>query len=205
MAKQLATGIIKGTAMWAHLASPEMFQGESTNNYTITLVPDKEALQTFLDECEVVWNEYKETPEISKKKFKGEPSFGIAEDEEGNAQIKFKTGSTWKMKDGTVKEKHVPIFDGLGRVITKQVAGVLGNGSVIVVSYQLLPYAVSSMAYGISPRLSGVQVLKLKRFTGGGDAESLGFKKHDDAYDAMKDPENTEEDVPFTEDSEGDF
>ena len=210
MAKEYAKGNIRGTAMWAHLAAPETIQGVETDKYAISLIPSKEDLDAFLTECETVWSEFLEQPENKKKRLKGEPNFGVREDDDGNQILKFKANATIKFKNGEEKKRVVPIFDGLGNVITKKVQGILGNGSEIIVAYQLFPFIFSANNFGISLRLDGIQVLKLEEYGGSQTAEGLGFSKHEGAFNGadLPDEDTNEEDIPFAdgdEDDNGDF
>lgn len=209
MAKDYAKGTIKGTAMWAHLDAPETIQGVETDKFAISLIPTKEDLDAFLAECETVWAEFLEQPENKKKRLKGEPNFGVREDDDGNNILKFKANATLKLKSGEVKNRSVPIFDGMGNVITKKVRSILGNGSDIIVAYQLFPFIFSANNFGVSLRLDGVQVLKLVEYGGSQSAEGLGFTKHEGAFNGedLPDEEVNEDDIPFTdgEDDNGDF
>ena len=98
-------------------------------------------------------------------------------------------------------KKTFPIFDGAGREVTKKIKGNIGNGSIIAVSYQLFPYLNSSRVFGVSLRLQGIQIIKYVPY-GGHDAASMGFAKHDGAFDgssiiADNDEEDAASDVSF--------
>lgn len=202
--EKLRTGVLQGKALWAHLDKPEMINGENKHQFSISVVPSEKALKVFEQQCQEVWDEYR-TTEVTNKRLKGEPSFGIREDDEGTVSIKAKCKDAWKKRDGTTTPRIVPIFDGMGQVATKKLQGCIGNGSLINVSYELYPFVFSPTSFGISVRLKGVQVLKLVRY-GGESAEDLGFSKHEGAYNITDgaDGDDTEDDIPFVEHADED-
>ena len=205
---KLRTGVLQGKALWAHLDKPEVINGENKHMYSISVIPSEKGLKAFEQQCQEVWEEYSASSEVSGKRLRGEPSFGMKEDDEGTVSIKAKCKDAWHKKDGTVTPRVVPIFDGMGQVATKKLQGCIGNGSLINVSYELYPFVFSANSFGVSVRLKGVQVLKLVRFGGGEDAADLGFVKHEGAYNITDDIDDEEEDsseeIPFTDGDEDD-
>lgn len=201
-AKEYKQGTIQGKAFWAKLGEEEVIEGTPTGNYSICLEPSAEEAQRLLNEAQAAWDEYLETPEMQKKRIKGEPFLGNKETDEGNTQFKFKMKTTITKKNGDVIEKVVPIFDGMGRSVSKKLKNIIGNGSTVVVAYQLFPFFKSANSFGISLRLVGVQVLDLVRYSDGGDASSMGFTKHEGSYSSSADlgDDADEDDVPFTDD-----
>lgn len=192
---KLKNGVIAGKAMWSHLDKADEMQGKPTDNLTISLIPSKEDVDRILQECQEVWDEFMEDPANKKKHLKGEPNFGEKEDEAGNVLVKFKCKDKWKLKDGTEKRRFVPIFDSVNQVVTKKLMSKIGNGSNIVVAYQLLPYIFTSTNFGVSMRLQAIQVLKLVEY-GGEDAESFGFSTHAGGFEGANladEPENDDD------------
>ncbi len=199
----LRTGVLQGKALWAHLDKPEVINGENKHLFSISVIPSEKDLKAFEQQCQEVWDAYV-AEEAKGKRLRGEPSFGMKEDDDGTVSIKAKCKDAWHKKDGTVTPRVVPIFDGMGQVATKKLRSCIGNGSLIGVSYELYPFVFSANSFGVSVRLKGVQVLKLVRFGGGESAEDLGFGKHEGAYNIMDDAndDDTEDDIPFVEHEE---
>ena len=197
--KQYETGVLEGIASWAHLTEGEVFQGTPTGKLSITVQPSKtdaDKMQQIAADC---FDAFK--AENAKKKFTGEPNLGAKEDKDGNIVFKFVANEKIHTKNGQELKKTIPIFDGAGREVTKKIKGNIGNGSIIAVSYQLFPYLNSSRVFGVSLRLQGIQIIKYVPY-GGHDAASMGFARHDDAFNgssiiAGNDEEDAASDVPF--------
>lgn len=199
-------GQLSGKAMWAHLATPDTYQGENLHTFSLILEPSEQELDKFEKHATEVWAEYSQLPEVKGRRLKGEPHLGIRESDEGGFTIKFKCKDTWKLRDGTTRPRIVPIFDGMGNIATKQLREVIGNGSDVIVSYSLYPYCVSSTNYGVSVQLQAVQVLKLVRYGKGESAQDFGFTAHKGTYDYKTDTVNAdmieeEDEIPFVESS----
>ena len=199
MAKTYETGVLEGIATWAHLTEGEVFQGTPTGKLSITVQPSKtdaDKMQQISADC---FDAFK--AENAQKKFTGEPNLGAKEDKDGNIVFKFVANEKIHTKNGQELKKTIPIFDGAGREVTNKIKGNIGNGSIIAVSYQLFPYFNSSRVFGVSLRLQGIQIIKYVPY-GGHDAASMGFVKHDGAFDgssiiADNDEEDAAGDVPF--------
>ena len=202
MASETYKGSIRGKAVWAHLDKPPVFDGQTSDKLTISLIPNDKDLAEFRQKCQEVWEAFRETEEGKKKKITGEPMMGEYEDKEGNIQLTFKTPAVWKFKNGTEKPNHVAIFDGLCREIGKKIKYQIGNNSDVVIAYELSPFIVSSKVFGVSLRLQGVQILKYVPF-GGRDAASMGFVKHEGEVfnidDFADDEVVDEDDIPFVD------
>lgn len=200
MKEKNVTGVITGKAMWAKLNKTEVIGGVDTGNYTIVLEPEQDELEQFLATCEEVWNNYLET---NTKKLKGVPNFGVHEDDDGVQTLKFKMKSLIKLKDGTMRNLNVPIFDSMGKVITSKVKDRIGNGSKVCISYSLFPFVFSNINFGISLRLQAVQILELVDYQGG-SADTFGFSKGKGTFNGDDIEENEEEiEIPFTDDDDG--
>lgn len=193
MAKQIyAKGVTPiGTAMWSHLKSTEQFQGKDTNRYSLSLVlaPDDE--KALLDKIDAEWQKFKETEEGQKHKYKYDPSNGFKEGEGDRDNLfKFKMTASVKTKRGTMWERHVPVYDAGCKEISNDI-DELGNGSRVKVAYELVPFYMNDKNYGISLRLTAVQVIEFK--DSNETAESFGFGQEEGFH--KEDSEEIE--VPF--------
>jgi len=201
MAKTYETGVLEGIATWAHLTEGEVFQGTPTGKLSITVQPSKTDADKMAQIAAECFEEFKNSSENAKKKFTGEPNLGAKEDKDGNIVFKFVANEKIHTKNGQELKKTIPIFDGAGNEVTNKIKGNIGNGSIIGVSYQLFPYHNSSRTFGVSLRLQGIQIIKYVPY-GGHDAASMGFAKHDGAFDgssiiADTDEEDIAGEVPF--------
>lgn len=206
MSKDYETGVLGGIATWAHLDKAEVFQGQSTGKLSITIQPTVKDAQLMADVAAQAWENFKEN-ELKGKKLRGEPNLGIKEDKEGNNVFKFVANEKIHTRDGKLLKKNIPIFDGAGREVTSKILKKgIGNGSNVIVSYQLYPYYNSSTVYGVSLRMQGIQIVKYVPF-GGHDASSMGFGKIEGGFDAsslLDDEDDTEindEEIPFEDDA----
>ena len=194
-----------GEALFAHVLKTEIIkkdgQEKDTGRYSILLKlkeVDKKALLKSINE---EWEKFKEN--LSGKKFKYDISNGIKEYNE-EEYFKFSMNETIKLKTGETKHRTVPLFDASCKDISKRVTN-LGNGSQVRIAYDLVPFYMSDKNYGVSLRLTGIQIIKLVEFNAQ-TAENLGFEKTegyvaddetvDDTLFAKDDEEN---------DDEGDF
>ncbi len=205
--KEYTTGVLQGIASWAHLDKPEDFNGKSTGNYTITITPTVEDAQRMEKMATEAWENYKENNKsLANKKLRSEPYIGQKTDKDGNIQYKFAASEKIHLRNGDVLQRTIPIFDGAGNEVTKKLKKKgIGNGSEVVVSYQLYPYYNASNAFGVSLRLQGIQILKYVQYKGAASAEGLGFGKVKGGFDASSlfddDGEEAEDvDIPFTDD-----
>ena len=71
-------------------------------------------------------------------------------------------------------ERRVPIFDASGKEISAELTSI-GSGTRGRIAYELMPYYMNDKNYGVSLRLTGVQIIELKE-TGSVSASSLGFE-----------------------------
>ena len=69
---------------------------------------------------------------------------------------------------------RVPIFDASGKEISAELTSI-GSGTRGKIAYELMPYYMNDKNYGVSLRLTGVQIIELKE-AGSVSASSLGFE-----------------------------
>lgn len=188
-----------GTAYWSHLISTEQFQNKDTNKFAISLRLSPKDEKDFLNKINAEWEKFKESSEGQKHKYKYEPTTGFKQDEDGDGGLfKFKMTAVIHTRSGRDWERHVPVYDAGCKEISGNMEE-LGNGSKVKVAYELVPFFMSDKNYGISLRLTAVQVLEFK--SSEETAESFGFGQEEGFH-----AEDKEEDVvvPFdVESSEG--
>lgn len=200
----MATRLTKGTTgigefFFAHLQSPEVFQGKSTNKFSVSVKLAEKDKKKLLAQIDAEWQKFVESEEGKKHKYKYEYSNGCKE-YQGEDYFKFKMTHIIETKKGDW-ERKVPIFDAQGKNITDSLTGV-GNGTKGKIAYELSPFYMNDKNYGVSLRLIGVQILDLVE-EGDVSAESLGFGK-EDGY-TMGDSESTvDDDYPFDDTDEND-
>ena len=164
------TGV--GTLMFPHLLRTEEFQGQDTGRFAVSFLPDTdEEKHRLLTEIDEEWTKFKESEEGKKHKYKYDYVDGITayKDEE---YLKYKMQQTIKTKRGDWT-RRVPIFDASGKEIGAELESI-GSGTRGRIAYELKPYYMNDKNYGVSLRLTGVQIIELKE-QGGATASSFGF------------------------------
>lgn len=187
--KQVVTPM--GKALFPHLDKPEMYEGKDVG-FTITVKFNEKDTKNLID---IIDSELeKAKSEITLKagqKWSAEPFLGYKEDKNGDIVFKFKTSDVIKLKDGTILNRKVPVFDAHNNKIETP---TFGNGSDVKVAFQLVPFWVSKAVNGVSLRLVAVQLINKVEF-GNHTADEYGFTVEEDGYDST-------EDVPFKDDDE---
>lgn len=208
--RQFITGVTpKGTAYYAFLRRPEMFQGQEVG-YSIQIsFQDDKQTEEFTNYIMAEFEKAKSSIELKPgKRWSKEPTIGMHVLQDGTVTFKFKAKRTYKTKAGEEMTRTIPVVDAKGHPIK---AANLGNGSIVKIAFSMSPYWMSNTTNGMAMYLRGVQVLKYVPYDGGTDAKSLGFSTDEDGYDSTVDgsydepqQENKEEeeDVPFNDDEE---
>ena len=194
-----------GEALFAHVLKTEIIkkdgQEKDTGKFSIMLKlkdADKKALLNSINE---EWENFKNT--LTGKKFKYDISNGIKEYKE-EEYFKFSMNETIRLKSGETLHRTVPVFDTSCKDISKTLTS-LGNGSKVRIAYDLVPFYMSDKNYGISLRLTGIQIIDLVEFNGS-TAESLGFGKTEGyVADEAEDENNVFADGTEDDNDEGDF
>lgn len=171
-----------GEAVWCHVLSPEMYQGTSTNKYVVGLKLNEKDKKAFLGKIDNEWQKFVESEEGKKHTYKYDYANGLKEYKD-DEYFKFKMTHIIRCKNGKDWERTVPVFDAGQKPIETEI----GNGSKIKVAYELTPFYITSKNYGISLRMSAVQVLELND-ANNESAESFGFAEEEGyhAEDAEK-------------------
>lgn len=193
-----------GEAYFASLFKTETFTQngvtKDTGKYSLMLKMRPEDMDELKVRIDDEWNSYKNT--LEGKKCIGDPSNGIKEYKE-EEYFKFLCPSEIRCKDGNVIKLTVPVFDSELKEISKKINGI-GNGSKVVVAYEFHPYYISSKTFGVSLRLTGVQIVELAEF-GAQSGSGLGFGKIENGFAADKVEDSyDEEGIPFTTDEQAD-
>lgn len=163
----------RGEALYAYLKTPEVYEGEAIG-YTIQAKFGQKATEALINKLEEELDRAKSDGQYAGKKFLKEPNMGYREKENGDIIFKFKTKHEYKKGDEIIK-RTVPVFDANGKPIDVNI----GNGSVVKIAFSVIPYWKSVKSNGISLFLDAVQVLDLKEYSGGGNADAFGFAKEE--------------------------
>lgn len=204
MAKQTAKPNYKrgvtpiGEALFAHLKATEVILDKDTGKYTLMLKLKEADKAALLKDIEAEWKAFKASDEMKGKKTASDWSNGIKEYKD-EGYFKFSANAEIKTKRGDTFENKVPVFDSMQQNISDKIKE-LGNGSLVRVAYELVPFYMSNKIHGISLRLRAVQLHKYVE--AGGSAESFGFEQDDSGFALPED-----ESAPFMDSSEdgGDF
>lgn len=157
-----------------------------------------EVAQPLIDKLEAIRQEaLAESKKLKKKPPKEgnlpwQPVYDDEGNETGEIEFKFKTKAQITMKDGSVINKTIKVFDSKKELVE----GIsIYGGSKLRVAFQAVPYDVAAVGVGLSLRMSSVQVIELVE-GGGGDANVFG---EEDGYVA-KPKAASEEEVQDDED-----
>lgn len=196
MKKTLTKGVTGiGEFNFAHVLAPETFQGKSTNKFSISVKLNEEDKSTLLAQIDNEWNKFVESEEGRKHKYKYEYSNGMKE-YNGDDLFKFKMTHIMETKKG-LWERKVPIFDAKGNNITDSISDI-GRGSKGKIAFELAPFYMNDKNYGVSLRLTAIQVLELVE--GGADsASAFGFGQ-EDGY--VKSEDDVSAGTPFDDDED---
>ena len=162
-----------GTLMFPHLTETEKFEGKDTGKFAVSFLPetdaDRHALSIAIDE---EWQKFAESEEGKKHKYKYDYANGVTS-YKGEDYFKFKMQHVIQTKNGAW-ERRVPIFDASGKEISAELTSI-GSGTRGKIAYELVPFYMNDKNYGVSLRLTGVQIIELKE-AGSVSASSLGFE-----------------------------
>ena len=183
-----------GEALFCHTKATETFDGKDTGKYTLLLKLTEAESQELLDAIHAEWETAK-SAEFADKKCTGDMSDGLRVYKE-EPLFKFSCNASYKNKHGEETSVTIPISDTAGKEISAQL-GEIGNGSKIKVAAKLVPYHMSAKNYGISLRLTAIQLIDYVPY-GSGTAESFGFDTDGKGYTAEE-----EDDNPFYDSGKG--
>lgn len=186
----------KGEAFYPYLKSPEMYEGDPVG-YTIQVKYSKKDTEALMAAIEAELERAKGDPAFKGKTWMKEPAMGCREKPDGSIMFKFKTKHEYE-RDGEIIKRKVPIFDAKGKPTDVN----LGNGSIVKIAFQVVPFWKSARNNGVTLYLDAVQVLELKEYSGGsgsagafGFGEEEGFEADDNGAGRFYEPEVSGEDA----------
>ena len=191
----------KGEAFYPYLKSPEMYDGDPVG-FTIQAVFGKKDTAALIKTIEDELERAKGDPAFKGKTWQKEPTLGFREKQDGTIMFKFKTKHEYE-REGVIIKRKVPIFDAKGKPDNDV---NIGNGSIVKVAFQVVPFWKSARNNGVTLYLDAVQVLTLKEYAGGGSAGAFGFGE-EEGYEAEADGSErfTDADCPAEEVGDGEF
>lgn len=185
----------KGAASYPYLTKPDT-KFNPDGDYKVNLIVQAEDAAQAI---ELLTKEHEASVAKAKAENKGkrvkEGELPFIENDDGTVTFKFKLKAKVTPKKGDPFEQKPALFDAKGKPLTGEPK--IGGGSTIKVSYEIIPYFTAIAGAGVSLRLKAVQILELKEFGGGGNAEGYGFGEEEGGFEA------DEDDAPFSGGSEG--
>lgn len=182
----------KGIASYPYLTEPDT-KFNPDGDYKVSLIvagDDANKIINFLTE------QHKDAVAKAKKDNAGkrvkEGDLPFFENDDNTVTFKFKLKAKVTPKNGKPFEQKPALFDAKGKPLTSEPK--IGGGSVIKVSYEVVPYYTAVAGAGVSLRLKAVQIIELKEYSGGSTAENYGFGE-EEGFEADDD-----ETLPFDAD-----
>lgn len=203
-----------GIAQWPHLNKPDEYKGKLTYKCNV-IVPGTDATELvakIVEETEKSYEETKAKLQEQAKNGKDGPTkakakkalegltktlpFVDAVDDDGNETgdivLKCKANATFTDKKTQVEKSiKISLFDAKNKPLKESIWG----GSVLRISYSLIPYYVASAnTCGVSIRIEGVQVKDLVSGSGGRSGAAMGFGEVDgyESSDAASDGDDSD-------------
>ena len=178
----------KGIASYPYLTNPDT-KFNPDGEYKVSLIvagDDASKAIDFLTEKHNASVAQAKKENAGKRVKEGELPF--IENDDGTVTFKFKMKAKVTPKKGDPFEQKPALFDAKGKPLTGEPK--IGGGSTIKVSYEVVPYYTAIAGAGVSLRLKAVQIIELKEYSGGGNAESYGFGEEEgfEADDEDNDP-----------------
>ena len=178
----------KGIASYPYLTNPDT-KFNPDGEYKVSLIvagDDASKVIDFLTEKHNAAVAQAKQENAGKRVKEGELPF--IENDDGTVTFKFKMKAKVTPKKGDPFEQKPALFDAKGKPLTGETK--VGGGSTIKVSYEVVPYYTAIAGAGVSLRLKAVQIIELKAYSGGGNAESYGFGEEEgfEADDEDNDP-----------------
>lgn len=193
-----------GQALWAHLIEPDKKFTE-LGDFKINLKVNEEDAKELIAQIqaekekalvefqEIAKSEGKTDKAIQKIKLSDIDPYEESDEEDGVIIFKFKRKAAYVKDTGEVQHFDVPLVDATGRTIPEDKKPNIGNGSVVRVMAELVPYSMATSGVGVSLRLKKVQIKELVEYSGDGPG-----------FDACEDGGYVQEGVDQDFDSAGD-
>ena len=198
----------KGTAIFPYLVEPDTkYNADGEYKVKLRLSPDavlkgakgksEGSIQEFLDEKleASIEKAKKDNPKVRRIKEADAP-YEIDEDT-GDILVNFKLKALVKTRDGKEFEQQPALFDAKGKPTTPD---EVWGGSILKVSFEVIPFYTKLIGAGISLRLKAAQIIELIQ-GGQADADAYGFEEEDGHYE---DEDEHEEGSEFSDDTDAD-
>ena len=174
----------KGIASYPYLTKPDT-KFNTEGEYKVSLLVSGDDASKAID---FLTKQHKAAVSKAQKENAGkrvkESELPFIENDDGTVTFKFKMKAKVTPKKGDPFEQKPALFDAKGKPLTGEPK--VGGGSVIKVSYEVEPYYTAIAGAGVSLRLKAVQIIELKEYSGGGNAESYGFGE-EEGFEADED------------------
>lgn len=193
----------KGLFEYPHLNKPDTREfddgSKSKPAYKVNLVLEGEAMEKFKEFIDAkvsesfksAVDELKASTDPKKKAkakkvekaYPYEPKLDASGNETGAMIFKFKQNAEIKLKDGTIKQIVVDLFDGRGQKIDRN-AVKIGGGSEGRIAFTMRPYFMNATdKAGVTLDLQAAMITALVEYAGK-SASSYGFEIEEDGFDA---------------------
>ena len=169
-----------GVLVYPHLNSPD-YKFDEAGVYQTKLRLSGKDVTALTALCKKVQKEAAaEAKENGKFKGKGAVPLAdlpISEDDDGNTMFNFKMKAKGTTRNGETFTREPKLFDAKGRPCMD---AKVGGGTVAIIAFETYGYYAKMVGgAGVSLRLEAVQVLDLKEWGNGRDAEGFGFAEQD--------------------------
>lgn len=181
--------VLKGKAYWAHVRTPEKWDGEETGYSIMVQLESEEKLEKLKKYLSDFWDEHKS--ELDGKKLKAKADFlsPFKELDDGTVCVKARTLHYYKnRKTGEITPKTLPVFKADGTPLEEGV--LVGNGSKVQVNVTPAISYANSSKYGVKLYLNAVVVNELVEYHSAKSANEYGFDLTEKSSEV--DPEEVE-------------
>lgn len=187
----------RGKAVYPHLNTPDT-KFNAAGVYTVKLAVKSKLAEELVAKIDAAHKEaekegkeaWKEACEAAKKNRKPAPKYEegplpyFVDEEADETVFSFKMNASYK-KDGKVIPLKPGIFSASGKPCNPRI----GGGTVMRVSFEMNKYWSTVSGWGVSLRLSGVQIFELVEWTGGGNAAAHGFEAEEGGFEPSEETE----------------
>lgn len=172
-------------ALFITLAEPFFYSAtDEKGSYSVTLTLDPEKDADFLTDLDRVANDLmddwlQETNTDAGDITPKNPLYYRRDEKDedghktGNLLVKFKKNGTGQRKGGSRYTLKLPVVDGQGQEVPKDIVQRLGRGTRMVVAYRVEAYCMNGV-FGVTLKIEAVQIVEPM------------FRQSSDAADAFK-------------------
>lgn len=191
----------RGIASYPHLTKPDT-KFNPDGEYKVSLIVAGDVASKAID---FLTEHHESAVAKAKKENAGkrvkESELPFSMNDDGTVTFKFKMKAKVTPKKGDTFEQKPALFDAKGKPLTGETK--VGGGSIIKVSYDVVPYYTAIAGAGVSLRLKAVQIIELKEYSVGGSAESYGFGEEEGFEASEEDTQPFDADEPPAGGDEG--